>query len=559
MSVADTISSMKSNILDAYAVVEDKGGTVPPEKNIENLAAAIATLEDAGVTPGPYGALYYLSTQNGKTVLRGVQLETEADLNAMCTNSSGSTASITVKGITIAKVNIVKYAFGSARLTSLPDYFCYSFYHLLEITDMPNTITTIGNYFLSNCTGFNNTIFVSNNLTSLGIRFLANSTAFNRPVVLSNTKLTTLGGYFMQNCKAFNSTLALPASLQSIGDYVMNGCFSFNSPMTLPESVTAIGDAFMASCYLFNSTLTMPSSVHAIGMSFLFGCRGFNKPLTITGDGEASIGDQFMYQCTNFNSALTITGVGTIGAYFLANCYNYTKELIFDEHLSAIGEKFLYYAYGFNANLDMSKTAVTIIPNIFMNRCSNLVSYTPKLPQGLTTIGDNFMYYCSSLDTAPALPSSLTSIGSYFMNWCGALCSTLTLPNKLQSIGAYFVYRCGAFTGPLSIPSSLTTMTTSEFTLAHPMGNAPQYKYGVKLTGPGATAFKTNYPDSTGTFKRKLIISNTTTAAAVPAKTQANTLSEPAAEANLPGVFEPLSAEPIREIPLEEASYDDEI
>lgn len=48
MSVADKINSIKIHVADAYAGISNKGGTIPSDKNIENLKAAIETISTGG-------------------------------------------------------------------------------------------------------------------------------------------------------------------------------------------------------------------------------------------------------------------------------------------------------------------------------------------------------------------------------------------------------------------------------------------------------------------------------------------------------------------------------
>ena len=48
MSIADTINSMRTNLGNAYDELENKGATIPTNKNIENLASAIASVQSGG-------------------------------------------------------------------------------------------------------------------------------------------------------------------------------------------------------------------------------------------------------------------------------------------------------------------------------------------------------------------------------------------------------------------------------------------------------------------------------------------------------------------------------
>lgn len=48
MSIANELSAMNGHILNAYDEINTKGGTVPANKNMANLASAIASIETGG-------------------------------------------------------------------------------------------------------------------------------------------------------------------------------------------------------------------------------------------------------------------------------------------------------------------------------------------------------------------------------------------------------------------------------------------------------------------------------------------------------------------------------
>lgn len=48
MAIADTINSMKTNITNVYNAIQAKGGTIPTNKNLENLSTAINSIEAGG-------------------------------------------------------------------------------------------------------------------------------------------------------------------------------------------------------------------------------------------------------------------------------------------------------------------------------------------------------------------------------------------------------------------------------------------------------------------------------------------------------------------------------
>ena len=49
MAIADTINSMKTNITNAYNAIQTKGGTIPTNKNLENLSTAINSISAGGI------------------------------------------------------------------------------------------------------------------------------------------------------------------------------------------------------------------------------------------------------------------------------------------------------------------------------------------------------------------------------------------------------------------------------------------------------------------------------------------------------------------------------
>ena len=48
MATSDIINSIKTNLTNAYTKLNDKGATIPTNKNIENLASTIETVTAGG-------------------------------------------------------------------------------------------------------------------------------------------------------------------------------------------------------------------------------------------------------------------------------------------------------------------------------------------------------------------------------------------------------------------------------------------------------------------------------------------------------------------------------
>lgn len=507
MTINSEISILEQNIASSYNTIKNKGGSLPEQLNTENLAGAIATLEDAGVTPGEYGALYYLVGVNGKTVLRGVQLNTIDDFNAMCTDGNQQ-SSITINGQSILKSTIVRYTFGSAELTSLPDNFCYYFSNMSQMSNMPDSITSIGSNFMRACQAFNQSIHFSNNLQTIGSYCLANNYKRSANTDLSNTKLTSLPDYFMAWCYNFNGKLTLPASLKSIGNRVLQSCNSFSQVLEIPESVESIGDFFLSWCHSYNVAITIPGGVRSIGDYFMNTCYAFNSEISL-GDSIETIGDYFMSRCIVFNQALTMpASLKSIGTSFLNRCISLTYYPTFNcPNLTTIGDYFLNecaYLSGTGGRVDLTNTTVAEIGRGFLWGCTKM-KFMPEFPQTLTKVGDHFMRDCFSLCMNVNIPSSLTEIGSYFFSGCNNITRNLSIPDGLKTIPAGFMYNCDNFTGQLNIPAGVV-FEPSDFSLSiYWVTGRPAYIQGIRVTGDGAAACMAALPNHTSSPYRKLV------------------------------------------------------
>lgn len=77
MAISDKLTKLTTDITDAYTAVDNKGGTIPTDKNTENLPAAINSITGGGPSRPTYmripistGGLISTSSQTG-TLLQG--------------------------------------------------------------------------------------------------------------------------------------------------------------------------------------------------------------------------------------------------------------------------------------------------------------------------------------------------------------------------------------------------------------------------------------------------------------------------------------------------------
>ena len=212
--------------------------------------------------------------------------------------------------------------------SSNPLYFAHHlFMNSTEINDLviPNSVTTIGNYAFSGCSGLTS-VTIPNSVTSIGdeafygcdltsvhisdlaawckIHFLfesQNPLYFAHHLFMNGKEIndlvipnsvTTIGDCAFSGCSSLTS-VTIPNSVKSIGDYAFKDCSSLTS-VTIPNSVTSIGDYAFKDCSSLSS-ITIPNSVTSIGAYAFYKCSSLSS-ITIP-NSVTSIGKSAFYGC----------------------------------------------------------------------------------------------------------------------------------------------------------------------------------------------------------------------------------------------------------------------
>lgn len=218
------------------------------------------------------------------------------------------------------------------------------------------------------------------------------------------------------------------------------------------------------------------------------------------------------------------------------NSMDTLKSLVIDggaPNLNELGERSFSGCSNIE-ELDLSNSKLTSIPEGAFAYCKNLK--TIKLPDTITSIGDEAFYNCQSLTNIEGLDKcNLKSIGSAAFSNCKALenldfsqstftnvpskafngCSALakiTLPNTLTTIGGYAFYACYSIpqldlsntalttlenyalyqmreTTKLSLPDSISSIGTHAFSVSTSNGAVPTIL-------PASLKDKVNYKDA---------------------------------------------------------------
>lgn len=262
-------------------------------------------------------------------------------------------------------------------------------------TTIPNSITTIGEYAFSSCTGLTS-ITIPNSVTSIG------SAAFFE-------------------CSGLTS-VNIPNSVSIIKDYTFSECSGMTS-VTIPNSVTSIGNSAFSNCTGLTS-VTIPNSVATIGNYTFSNCTNLANvtiPNTVT-----SIGNSAFYFCSSLKNLTIPNSVSAIGYQAFSSCSSLTSIVVENENTKFDSRN--------NCNAIVETATNTLIAG-----CKNTT-----IPSSVTSIGNSAFYSCSNL-TNVNIPNSVTSIGTYAFYKCPGLTS-VTIPSSVTSIGNYAFGGCSGLT-----------------------------------------------------------------------------------------------------------------
>jgi hypothetical protein len=279
-------------------------------------------------------------------------------------------------------------------------------------TVIPQSITSIGGYAFSGCTGLAS-ITIPDNVTSIG-------------------------DYAFQGCSGLTS-VTIGSGVTSIGMYAFQNCTSLNS-ISIPESMPEIGlGAFDGTAWMNDQ----PDGVLYMG-TIAYGYKGVMPEGTAIDikDGTTSIVSGAFSGCSNLSSVTIPESVTEIGWGAFQLCSGLTSIVI--ESGNPI------YDSRDNCNAIIETSTNTLIIG-----CKNTI-----IPNSVTNIGSDAFFWCAGL-TSVTIPNSVTSIGDCAFQECSGLTS-VTIGNGVTSIGYSAFSRCTGLTS-VTIPNSVTSIGDCAF------------------------------------------------------------------------------------------------
>ena len=478
MAIADTILSMATNIENAYDKIEDKGGTIPQNKNLENLADAIDTITGGTPTPPeptPTSMSYFEANGTELTKYTG-------SLSEVVIPKSYSKTETIIGTVTGAELNSSRATTGSL--------YAPSGYITLTFTDGTNTSSINIGY------GYTDTLenleaFLSQNFTTT-------------PVLQSMTQ--SGGGWlgapieiFEQMCDSQVNFLKFPFSAFDTYNYQNLTFYSYSDLYSYISSYSSSQQSNIT--FSFTDTITLKTVTFYDGNDYqitsigngLFAENTSVVKITIL-DNITTVGKRAFYKCSNLTTLIMADSVTTLtndtsdyeGMFYqdkklknviLSNnitmipqcCFSQCSELE-ELNLPSALTNIQYAAFSGCVKLlrlDIPKNVSFINAQAFTS-CQSLVEFTVDSENTTYDSRDN----CNCIITTATntllagggwgtIPASVTSIGNYAFQNRRNLSGTVTIPASVTSIGSYAFNASGI--GTVTIPASVTSIADWAF------------------------------------------------------------------------------------------------
>ena len=221
--------------------------------------------------------------------------------------------------------------------------------------------------------------------------------------------VTTIGDYTFSYCSGLTS-VTIPGAVTSIGDSAFMGCSGLTS-VTIPGAVTKIGDSAFMGCSGLTS-VTIPESVTKIGIDTFYHCSGLTS-VTIP-NSVTSIGSYAFCGCSGLTSVTIPNSVKSIGQEAFGGCSGLTSVTI-PNSVKSIGGRTFYNCSGLTSVT--IGNSVTSIGQSAFNGCTALTELV--LPPSVKTIGASAFSHNNKM-TSIIMGPNVTEIGTWAFNECPA-------------------------------------------------------------------------------------------------------------------------------------------
>lgn len=522
MALKDTVKSITTHLTNAYQALEGKSATLPENKNIENLAATIETIEQGGATPEEIDFTKNPTAYVGAKVIRndssvgvvylteptdveqiaagreynwaglGISAVLDLQFSPLVENLSIDTLGHGFPGVNPIKVSGLEHF---VNVKTIQGEFLQmqdrgmggeeggslTAFNLVSLGKLPDNVEAIEGSMLSGQKTFNEPVTLPSKLKSMaGHGFLDQASEFNSPITFPEG-LTQIGGSFLANASKFNQPITIPSTVTTIMGSFLGSCSSFNQEVNIPEGVTQIGDGFLANCKALASKVTIPSTVTEISSSFMFNCNNFDKgelvvnstldPKTWSnyGDGSYYLGT-YGENASVYVNGITITGAGAEiwkEAFPNRNLQSPYRRIIGNTDQQPYME--ITHTDGTSTQVKDAYTAQQYISGQYGAQLENVekIKINPSIDSvGVSSIKQGWPSNMlmngdtTSLKTVEGLENlvSVTAIPAMFCVRCDNLETISGLPPNITSINSEVLSNCSKLNCPIEVPDSVVSI-----------------------------------------------------------------------------------------------------
>ena len=326
----------------------------------------------------------------------------------------------------------------------------------LTLVTIGGSVTSIGNYAFYHCSGLTsiavesgNTHYDSRNSCNAIIETATNTLIRGCKNTIIPNSVTSIGNYAFSGCSGLTS-LTIPNSVTSIGNNAFQYCSGLTSVIFNADSCISAGNSSFPAFYNCSNltSFTFGNNVKRIPDYLCYGLSSLTS-LTIP-NSVTTIGERAFYNCSGLTS-ITIGGsVTSIGDYAFRECSSLTSVTI-PNSMTSIGNSAFSFCSGLTSVIFNADSCISNWSNssyTAFNNCSNLTSFT--FGNNVKRIPDYLCYRLSRL-TSLTIPNSVTSIGSYAFSRCSGLTSITSLANEPPTIGST-TFNNVSTTIPLFVP-----------------------------------------------------------------------------------------------------------
>jgi hypothetical protein len=399
-------------------------------------------------------------------------------------------------------------------VTSIGSYAFSYCYGLTGSLTIPNSVTSIGYRAFQSCHGFTGSLTIGNSVTSIGEYAFYYCYGLTGSLTIPNS-VTSIGEYAFYNCYGLTGSLTIGNAVTSIGSSAFSSCRGLTL-LTIGNAVSSIGSYAFSNCNGLNSMIALSETPPTVGTNAFnqvptnvlvyVPCESVETYQTATG---WSAFPNIMGMCSPGAVTVaadpveggTVTGSGTFeGGTFCTviatpnegYCFaNWTRDggLVSNDSIYSFvvtGESAMTAHFVLDGNIvfaDANVKAICVdnwdtngdgelsyLEAARITSLGEVFSYNGEITSfeelqyfiGLSSIGNNAFYGCSSLRGSLIIPSSVTSIGNNAFRDCGGLTGSLIIPDYVTSIGNSAFSSCLGLTS-MTIGNAVASIGNSAF------------------------------------------------------------------------------------------------